>query len=123
MLWGMSGFTICRNVSVVAEALARFDLDRALRLIESNTEESYRARYLSRIAMAVASGRADIGLGILASARALDLDFIPISRERYDLVVPEGFLNDKRMEILLEIIRSPKFIDQVGALGGLVKDQ
>jgi molybdenum cofactor synthesis domain-containing protein len=70
------------------------------------------------IAMAVASGRADIGLGILASAKALDLDFLPIARERYDLVIPEEFLHDERIELLLEIIQSPKFINQALALGG-----
>ena len=70
------------------------------------------------IAMAVASGRADVGLGILASAKALDLDFIPIARERYDLVIPEEFLHDQRIEMLLEIIQSQKFIDQVLSLGG-----
>ena len=70
------------------------------------------------IAMAVASGRADVGLGILASAKALDLDFIPISRERYDLVIPESFLDDERMGLLLEIVRSQRFIKQVLEMGG-----
>jgi putative molybdopterin biosynthesis protein len=70
------------------------------------------------IAMAVASQRADVGLGILASAKALDLDFIPIARERYDLVIPEEFLQDGRMKLLLEIIQSRQFIEQVLALGG-----
>ena len=35
------------------------------------------------VAMAVLSGRADLGLGIHAAAAALDLEFIPITRERY----------------------------------------
>jgi molybdenum cofactor synthesis domain-containing protein len=70
------------------------------------------------IAMAVASGRADIGLGILASAEALDLDFLPIARERYDLVIPTEFLDDERIRQLLEIIQSRKFIEQVTAMGG-----
>jgi putative molybdopterin biosynthesis protein len=70
------------------------------------------------VAMAVASGRADVGLGILAAAQALDLDFIPVTRERYDLVVPTDLLKDERMILLLDIIRSPKFIEQVLALGG-----
>jgi putative molybdopterin biosynthesis protein len=70
------------------------------------------------VAMAVASHRADIGLGILASAKALDLDFIPISRERYDLVIPVALLGDERIELLLQIIRTSKFLDQVLALGG-----
>jgi putative molybdopterin biosynthesis protein len=68
--------------------------------------------------MAVTSGRADIGLGVLAAAKALDLDFIPLTRERYDLVFPTALLDDERIRLLLEIIRSSHFIDQAHALGG-----
>ncbi len=70
------------------------------------------------VAMAVTSGRADVGLGILAAAQALNLDFIPVTRERYDLVIPTALLEDERMTLLLDIIRSQKFIKQVLALGG-----
>jgi molybdenum cofactor synthesis domain-containing protein len=70
------------------------------------------------VGMAVNSGRADVGLGILAAAKALNLDFIPVSRERYDLVVPTDLLNDHRIQLLLEIIRSSEFIEQVLLLGG-----
>jgi putative molybdopterin biosynthesis protein len=70
------------------------------------------------VAMAVTSGRADVGLGILAAAQALNLEFIPVTRERYDLVIPVDFLGDERMNLLLEIIRSSRFIEQVLALGG-----
>jgi molybdenum cofactor synthesis domain-containing protein len=70
------------------------------------------------VAMAVTSGRADVGLGIMAAAKALDLDFIPVSRERYDLVIPADLLKDDRIQLLLEIIRSASFIEQVLALGG-----
>ncbi len=70
------------------------------------------------VAMAVTSGRADVGLGIMAAAKALNLDFIPVSRERYDLVIPADLLKDPRIELLLQIIRSSKFAEQVLALGG-----
>jgi molybdenum cofactor synthesis domain-containing protein len=70
------------------------------------------------VAMAVTSGRADVGLGIMAAAKALNLDFIPVSRERYDLVMPANLLKDARIQLLLEIIRSAKFVEQVVALGG-----
>jgi molybdenum cofactor synthesis domain-containing protein len=70
------------------------------------------------VAMAVTSGRADVGLGILAAAQALNLDFIPIVRERYDLVIPTCLLDDERIVFLLDIIRSAKFIEQILALGG-----
>ncbi len=70
------------------------------------------------VAMAVTSGRADVGMGILAAAQALNLDFIPIARERYDLVIPTNLLPDERIVLLFEIIRSPGFIEKVLALGG-----
>jgi putative molybdopterin biosynthesis protein len=70
------------------------------------------------VAMAVASGRADLGLGVLAAAKALDLGFIPIARERYDLVVPSVLVDDERIRLLIDIIRSRQFIEQVLAMGG-----
>jgi putative molybdopterin biosynthesis protein len=70
------------------------------------------------VAAAVASGAADCGMGILAAARALGLDFVPLDLERYDLVIPARFYGDDLLAPLLEIIRSPEFAAQVGALGG-----
>ncbi|MGA2264593.1 MAG: molybdopterin biosynthesis protein, partial [Acidobacteriota bacterium] len=70
------------------------------------------------VAMAVASGRADVGLGVLAAAKALGLDFIPVTRERYDLVFPTAMLNDGRMRLMFEVIRSSQFLEQVTAMGG-----
>jgi molybdopterin molybdotransferase/putative molybdopterin biosynthesis protein len=70
------------------------------------------------VAVNVLSGTADVGLGILAAARALGLDFIPLTPERYDLVVPETTFQDPRFQTLLEIIRSKDFKDAATALGG-----
>ena len=47
------------------------------------------------VAAAVASGAADCGLGILAAARALDQDFVPLDHERYDLVIPAQFFESE----------------------------
>lgn len=70
------------------------------------------------IAVAIASGTADVGMGILAAARALDLDFIPIASERYDLVIPERFYYKEGIQRLLEIIRSEHFREAVEGMGG-----
>jgi putative molybdopterin biosynthesis protein len=70
------------------------------------------------IAMAVASGRADAGLGIMAAARALDLEFIPVTRERYDFVIPTELIGDENVRALLDQIRSADFRRQVCAMGG-----
>ena len=58
------------------------------------------------VAVNVLSGAADTGLGIMAAARALGLDFIPVVTERYDLVVPETTWADERFQKLMAIISS-----------------
>lgn len=70
------------------------------------------------VAMAVASGRASTGLGIAAAAQALDLDFVPLARERYDLVLHSSLMDDARFRLLLDIIRSSTFRERLVAMGG-----
>jgi putative molybdopterin biosynthesis protein len=70
------------------------------------------------VAAAVAGGSADTGLGILAAARALGLDFVPLMKERYDLVIPREVYESDLLRRLLELIRGPDFRRQVEALGG-----
>ncbi|MHB1654280.1 MAG: molybdopterin biosynthesis protein [Desulfitobacteriaceae bacterium] len=70
------------------------------------------------VAVAVASGSADVGLAIQSAAISLGLDFIPIGEERYDLAVPQEHLTDPRMQILLEVISTQEFQADVQALGG-----
>ena len=43
------------------------------------------------VAVDVLSGAADCGVGIYAAARALDLDFIPLEKEQYDLIIPSSY--------------------------------
>jgi putative molybdopterin biosynthesis protein len=56
------------------------------------------------VAAAVSSGRADCGLGIAAAAQALDLDFVPLFEERYDLVIPKEFSDGELLAPLFKII-------------------
>jgi molybdenum cofactor synthesis domain-containing protein len=70
------------------------------------------------VAVNVLSGRADTGMAIFASAKALDLGFIPIAEERYDLVIPETSWEDSKIQLLLEIIVSTPFRKMVTDLGG-----
>ena len=42
------------------------------------------------IAVAVLSNAADVGLAIYAAAKALNLDFIPVVTEQYDLFIPQA---------------------------------
>jgi len=70
------------------------------------------------VAAAVAEGRADAGLGLVAAARAYGLGFVPLARERYDLVVPEAARDCAQVSLLLGIMARPEFRAMVEELGG-----
>jgi len=70
------------------------------------------------VAAAVASGVADCGLGIHSAASALDLDFLPLFKERYDLAIPKQFFELELMRPLLETINDSGFRDSVKKLAG-----
>ncbi|MDQ4084910.1 MAG: molybdopterin biosynthesis protein [Actinomycetota bacterium] len=70
------------------------------------------------VAAAVAAGRADCGLGILAAARAFGLDFVPVAQEPYDLVVEAERLEDPLLAPLWALLQSREFHASVEDLGG-----
>jgi len=70
------------------------------------------------VAAAVAGGTADCGLGLLAAARALGLDFIPVARERYELAVPAEYVDTEGVAQLIAALQSPDFHRALEALGG-----
>ena len=70
------------------------------------------------VAAAVVSGIADAGLGVRAAANALDLDFVPVFKERYDLVIPRVYYESSFLEPLLAVLEQPSFQSDVEALGG-----
>jgi putative molybdopterin biosynthesis protein len=70
------------------------------------------------VAAAVASGRADCGLGIAAAAKALELDFIPLFQERYDLVIPKEYAESDLIGPLFAVLEDQEFRAAVAALPG-----
>ena len=70
------------------------------------------------VAVAVASGRADCGLGIRAAASALGLGFLPLFQERYDLVIPSAFVDSAVLHPLLALLEDPAFRKAVADLPG-----
>ncbi|RPJ09357.1 MAG: molybdopterin biosynthesis protein, partial [Deltaproteobacteria bacterium] len=65
------------------------------------------------VASAVAGGIVDAGLGILPAAKAMDLGFIPVAKERYDIVIPSRHLGDEKIKKVIETIRSQEFKETV----------
>jgi putative molybdopterin biosynthesis protein len=70
------------------------------------------------VAAAVAAGRADCGLGVLAAARAFGLDFVPVTKEPYDLVLQRASLDSELLAPLWDLLASSEFRSEIDALGG-----
>lgn len=70
------------------------------------------------VAAAVASGSADVGMGIFSAARALELDFLPLAKERFDLAIPADRYSSEEVALLLTTLSSNEFKSVVHELGG-----
>jgi putative molybdopterin biosynthesis protein len=71
-----------------------------------------------KVAQAVADGKASTGLAIQAAGDAYGLGFIPLTQERYDLVIPAELWETPALQTLVELIHSDRFREAVSALEG-----
>jgi putative molybdopterin biosynthesis protein len=92
-----------QNLGISPEAIVGYELEEYTHLA---------------VAAAVASERADCGLGVTAAARALDLDFVPLFQERYDLVIPCEHLKSKLLHPLFDLMHDADFRNAVAAMPG-----
>ena len=102
---------------------ARRLLDKQLQAsrIMPNRVKGYDDEVLSHLDVAsrIKAGLADTGIGVRAAAAICGLDFIPLQRERYDLVVPKLYYETLHgLRVLLDTIVSKPFRDELEALGG-----
>lgn len=70
------------------------------------------------VAVAVQGGAADVGLGIYSAAKVMDLDFIPVAEEHYELLFLKEFYESEAGKLLIEIITSSDFRRELESLGG-----
>jgi putative molybdopterin biosynthesis protein len=70
------------------------------------------------VGLKVLDGAADVGLATRTTAQMLGLDFIPMTRERFDGVIPQERFFSRGIQILLGTIGSREFRQKVEALGG-----
>lgn len=98
-------------------------LDEHLRIlaIEHQRIYGYNKEEMSHIAVAskVARGDADVGLGIeKAAIQVNNIDFIPLQKERYDLVIRKEDMAQPHFQALLSILKSTVFQNEVAGIGG-----
>jgi molybdate-binding protein len=68
------------------------------------------------VAMTIAAGQADTGLGVRAAATALDLEFVPAAWEDFDLILSGSAL--VAAESLIHALRDTAVQAAIGELGG-----
>jgi molybdate-binding protein/DNA-binding XRE family transcriptional regulator len=114
------------NVRIVNREIgsgARLLLDKQMRANAVNPKriKGYDDEVLSHLEVAsrIKAGRADAGMGVRAVAAICGLDFVPLQRQRYDLVIPKDYYETlSGLRTLLDTIVSRPFRDELEALGG-----
>jgi len=93
--------------------------------IDRNQINGYSREEYSHLAVAAAikNDAGDAGLAIHASAAIMDLDFIPVDRERYDLCILPNLLRPQQLDSLLTAIRSAEFKRRMQSFGGYHLEQ
>ena len=70
------------------------------------------------VGLRVLGGEADVGPATKTTALLLGLDFVPLTRERFDVLIPKDRFFSRGIQLLLGIIGSSEFRDRVNAMGG-----
>jgi putative molybdopterin biosynthesis protein len=70
------------------------------------------------VALAIKSGEADAGMCVYSVAKALGLPFVPVAQERYELAIRREHMDDPRLSVLIEAIRSEGFKAVLDRIGG-----
>ncbi|RLC26407.1 MAG: DNA-binding protein [Deltaproteobacteria bacterium] len=88
-----------------------FDRELKKESIEGKKIDGYHNEFSSHldIGLEILSGRADAGPGIRAVAGLLDLDFIPVRWERYDLMISKERFFDKGVQFFLGLLVEDSF--------------
>ena len=75
------------------------------------------------VAVQIASGTADAGMGIYSASKLYGLDFLPICTEQYDLLIPDAAWDTPPVQRLLAVLRGPEFRARLEGLGGYQLDR
>jgi putative molybdopterin biosynthesis protein len=70
------------------------------------------------VSSAVASGTADVGIGVYSAAQIMDNDFIGITEEEYDFALDAELLEDEKIKKFISILKDENFRKRLEKLGG-----
>ena len=70
------------------------------------------------VGLKILAGEADSGLAVRSIARPLGLGFLPLTQERFDLLIPRDRFSSPGIQTLLEIVGSKEFRARVEIMGG-----
>ena len=87
----------------------------------SNNIKGYENEETSHLSVAshVARGGADVGIGNEKVSKQVDnIEFIPLQKERYDLVIKKSDLNNPVYKSVVDILSSEEFKNELEGLGG-----
>jgi putative molybdopterin biosynthesis protein len=69
------------------------------------------------VGLAIASRHADAGIATIAVSKLLDLPFIPITRENFDMILDKDTFFDRGIQAFIEVLKSATFRKNVELLG------
>lgn len=97
-----------------------FDMLLSEHNLEPEQVNGYEREMFSHLSVAaeVNGNSSAVGLGIYPAAKAMDLDFIPVADEDYDLLMTKDFFESSQGQQLIRIIQSEAFRNRVEAIGG-----
>ncbi|MES2757659.1 MAG: substrate-binding domain-containing protein [Pseudomonadota bacterium] len=72
----------------------------------------------SAVAAYIASGMADVGIGVRTAAQRFNLDFIPLVRERYFFALRQDAVDDPLIRQFIAILQLPEYHERVNELTG-----
>ncbi len=70
------------------------------------------------VGLSILAKEADVGIATGAVARLLGLSFVPITKERFDMILDQPTFFERRVQAFIEILNSPGFRSRVESLGG-----
>ena len=92
--------------------------------VDSDSIYGYEREELTHtsVAVQIASGSADVGMGIYSAAQLYDLDFVPICIEEYDLIIPDHAWDEPQTQTMLRVLKSEEFKQRLNSMGGYTLD-